>query len=81
MSTTSPTPRQPLTPAVLDALLRDTTPYLSCDDCFEQMDTYVEAVLDDPGHADPGMAAHLRGCPACAEEAEALADLVLEGRG
>ena len=81
MSTTSPTPHQPLTAAVLDALLRDTTPYLSCDDCFEQMDRYVEAILDDPAHDDPAMAAYLRGCPACAEEVEALADLVEEGRG
>jgi hypothetical protein len=79
MSTTSPTPRPPLTPAALDALLLETTPYLSCDDCFEEMDIYVEAILSDPAHEDPAMAAHLRGCPACAEEAETLADLV-EGR-
>ena len=76
MSTTSPTPRPPLDPAALDALLHDTTPYLSCDDCFEQVDGYVEAVLNDPGHDNPAMAGHLRGCPACAEEAESLTELV-----
>lgn len=81
MSTTSPTPHPPLDPGAVDALLLDTTPYLSCDDCFEQVDGYVEAMLDDPGHADPAMAAHLRGCPACAEEAESLADLLDARRG
>ena len=45
------------------------------------MDTYVEAILHDPAHEDPAMAAHLRGCPACAEEVDALVDLVDEGRG
>lgn len=70
------TPRPPLTSAQLDALLLDTSPYLSCEDCFEQMDGYVEAVLADPQGGDEAMAAHLRGCPACAEEADALTDLV-----
>lgn len=75
----STTPRPPLTPAAVDALLLDTAPYLSCDECFEQMDTYVEAVVDHPEHVDPAMTAHLRGCPACADEADTLKDLV-EGR-
>jgi hypothetical protein len=80
MSTTSPR-RGPLTPTDVDALLLDTTPWLSCDDCFEQMDTYVEAVVRDPSHDDPAMAAHLRGCPACAEEARTLVDLVTGSEG
>ena len=69
----------PLSPQAARRLTLDTEPYLSCDDCFEEMDIYVEAILSDPAHEDPAMAAHLRGCPACAEEAETLADLV-EGR-
>jgi len=76
MSTTAPRPDRTLTPAAVDALLQDTTPWLSCEDCFEQMDTYVEALVDDPSHHDPAMAAHLRGCPACAEEADSLLDLI-----
>ena len=76
MSTTPPTPDRPLTEAAVDALILDTTPWLSCDDCFDRMDTYVEAALRDPAQEDLAMAAHLRGCPACAEEAATLLDLV-----
>ena len=76
MSTTPDPGRRPLTASAIDALILDTTPWLSCEACFEQMDTYVEAVLHDPAHKDPAMAAHLRGCPACAEEADTLIDLV-----
>ena len=64
----------------MESLLLDTTPYLSCDDCFEQMDSYVEAVLADRSHDDPAMAAHLRGCPACAEEADTLRELLGDRR-
>ena len=80
MSTSSPPPGR-LTATDLDALLLDTTPWLSCEDCFEQMDTYVEAVVRDSSHEDRAMAAHLRGCPACAEEAATLIDLVTGSDG
>ena len=81
MSSTSPTPRPPLSPAAVDALVLDTMPYLSCDECFDQMDTYVEAIVNEPGHHARAMAAPLRGCPACAEEADALTDLVQAHQG
>ncbi|KGN41814.1 hypothetical protein N801_04610 [Knoellia aerolata DSM 18566] len=61
-----------LPPGAVAALLLDTTPYLSCDECFERMDTHVEAVLDEPGHHDLAMDRHLVGCAACAEEAQSL---------
>jgi hypothetical protein len=61
---------------VLERLTLDTEPWLSCDDCFERMDEYVEQVMADPDHVDPAMTAHLAGCSACAEEAESLVDLV-----
>lgn len=67
---------RPLPEGVLDALLLDTTPYLSCDDCFDQIDTYVEQLLADPTHVDVPMQVHLKACGACAEEAEALIDLL-----
>lgn len=57
-------------------LLADTSPYLSCDDCFDRMDEYVERRLADPHHRDPAMDAHLAGCGACAEEAHSLAELL-----
>lgn len=62
--------------AVVASLIADTGPYLSCDECFERVDQYVDARLLDPQHADPAMRAHLRGCAACHEEAEALLELV-----
>lgn len=62
--------------AALAALLVDTTPYLSCDACFERMDAHVEAVLADPGHHDPAMNRHLVGCAACDEEAQSLIALL-----
>ncbi len=79
MSTFEPQPDRVLTPTAVDALLLNTTPWLSCEDCFEQMDTYVEALVDDPSHHDLPMSAHLRGCPACAEEADTLLDLISGG--
>lgn len=64
------------TDAVRDLTL-DTEPWLSCEDCFTLMDVYVETVLADPRTtAMPQMRVHLAGCPACAEEAESLRELV-----
>ncbi|MEI7057789.1 hypothetical protein WBG06_18330 [Nocardioides sp. CCNWLW239] len=67
---------RPLPVDVLDGLLLESTPYLSCDDCFDQLDTYVERLLADPSHVDVPMQVHLKACGACAEEAEALTDLL-----
>ena len=80
MTTAAPSPRRPLTPPAVDALLLDTTPWLSCEECFEQMDTYVEALVRDGSHDAAPMVAHLRGCPACAEEADTLIELVTGDR-
>lgn len=76
---TTPRPRSPLTPRAVDALLVDTTPWLSCDECFERMDVHVEAVLADPHHHDAAMEHHLLGCAACADEARSLLDLLRSG--
>ena len=75
--TPTPPPAQPAlpTPAV-EALLLDTTPWLSCDDCFEQMDTYVEALLRKEIRLDVAMTRHLEGCVACHEEAQSLLGLL-----
>jgi hypothetical protein len=53
-------------------------PELSCDECFEQLDRYAETELarGDADAAVPGMAAHLRGCPACAEDHDSLLALL-----
>ena len=52
------------------SLLGPTGPEVSCDECFERLDEYVE------GRDIPGMAAHLEGCPACREDYESLLALV-----
>ena len=56
-------------------LLGPAEPELSCDECFDQLDRYVELELAGGGDADsavPGMHAHLDGCPACREDHESL---------
>ena len=68
----------PLSAEAVTALLVDTSPYLSCDECFERMDSHVEALLADPHHDDPAMQRHLAGCPACQEEAESLMALLTD---
>lgn len=59
-------------------LLGSTEPELDCDECFEQLDRYVELELGGaPTDAlVPGLRAHLVGCPACAEEHESLRALL-----
>jgi hypothetical protein len=61
-----------LEPEVLGRLLVDTEPWLSCDDCFDHVDAYVEQLLAGRLDAMPAMRVHLGGCPACAEEAATL---------
>jgi hypothetical protein len=62
----------------VNRLLGPTGPEVSCEECFELLDEYVELELQDLD-ADariPGMRAHLDGCPACREEHESLTALV-----
>ncbi len=58
------------------SLVVNTEPYLSCDDCFERMDQFVDSRVADPNHSDVEMTTHLAGCGVCAEEASALEELV-----
>ena len=53
-------------------------PERSCEACFEALARYVELELagGDAEAAIPGMSAHLRGCPACAEDHESLVSLL-----
>jgi hypothetical protein len=63
---------------MLRALLGPAGPELSCEECFEQLDRYVERELAR-ARVDaeiPGMRAHLDGCPACREDHESLRALV-----
>ena len=64
----------------LDRVLGPAGPEVGCDDCFDQLDRFVELELGghDVDAALPGLRAHLEGCPACREEHESLRALVLD---
>jgi hypothetical protein len=53
---------------------------IGCDECFDQLDRYVDLELagQDADAAVPGLRAHLDGCPACREEHESLLTLAGE---
>jgi hypothetical protein len=64
----------------LRRLLGPAGPELTCDQCFEELDRYIDIeVRHDAVRADeliPGMRAHLEGCQACDEEHASLRALV-----
>ncbi|MGE5689675.1 MAG: hypothetical protein ACM33B_03875 [Pseudomonadota bacterium] len=63
---------------VLGRLLGPVEPEVGCDECFAELDRYVELELagSDADALIPGLRAHLDGCPACREEHESLRALV-----
>ena len=65
---------------LLTGLLGPSGPELGCEECFDQLDVYVERELagDDADRLVPGMREHLTGCPACGEEHASLRDLLRE---
>lgn len=65
---------------LLGRVLGPGAPELTCEQCFEELDRYVElAVAGEKADAQvPGMRAHLEGCPACAEDFHSLRDLVAQ---
>jgi hypothetical protein len=68
--------------SVLRRLLGPPGPELTCDQCFELLDEYVELELAGAPAQDavPGMRAHLEGCAACSEEHDSLLALVKSER-
>lgn len=68
---------------LIAALLGPAAAELTCEDCFEQLDRYVDVALagGDPDAAVPGMRAHLIGCPACREDHESLLEYVRRAGG
>jgi hypothetical protein len=63
---------------LLRRLLGPSGPEVTCDDCFELLDRYVELELAgvDADRRLPGMREHLQGCRACDEDHESLRDFV-----
>jgi hypothetical protein len=67
----------------LERLLGPTGDQVSCEQCFELLDQYVELELSgvDADAQLPALRNHLDGCPACREDHESLRALVAEGGG
>ena len=63
---------------LVSRLLGPARPEVSCEECFELLDEYVEHELagTDADRRLPGMREHLQGCPACREDHESLRDFV-----
>lgn len=73
------TTRRPDEPdRLLARLVGPAGPEISCEQCFDELDRYVELELAgrDADAAVPGMRAHLAGCPACAEDRDSLRALL-----
>jgi hypothetical protein len=69
--------------SVLVSLLGPLEPELGCEECFAELDRYVELELRE-ADADmhiPGMREHLEGCSACAEDHRSLRALVVRPGG
>jgi hypothetical protein len=68
---------------LLRRLLGPAGPEVSCEECFERLDEYVELELagEDAAARLPAMRAHLDGCPACREDHASLRDLLVDDAG
>ena len=69
---------QPDLTQALRRLLGPEGPEVGCDQCFQDLDRYVELELAgrDADAEIPRLRAHLVGCPACREEHASLRALV-----
>ncbi len=58
----------------LREILGPAGPEVTCEECFERLDEYIEVELrgEDAEARVPGMRAHFEGCRACREEYESL---------
>jgi hypothetical protein len=63
------------------SLLGPDGPEVTCEECFDRLDEYVELELAglDADRRIPGMRSHFEGCPACREDHDSLLALVAEG--
>jgi hypothetical protein len=70
--------KNPSDRSLLGGLLGPEGPELSCEECFAELDRYVELELSeaDADASVPGMRAHFEGCGACNEDHESLRALV-----
>ncbi len=64
---------------LVERLVGPSGPELSCDECFDLLDAYVELDLTsgEAAAAMPAMRAHLSGCSACRDDHDSLRALIL----
>ncbi|MGB3376363.1 MAG: hypothetical protein WBA87_14630 [Microbacterium sp.] len=62
--------------AQIEQLIADSDPWLSCDDCFEQIDWVIERSLHGSIPLPEPFRVHLTTCAVCHEEARSLAALI-----
>ena len=69
--------------SLIEGLLGPEEPEVGCEECFAELDRYVELELAgaDPDTHLPGLRAHLAGCLACREEHQSLRELVAGDQG
>jgi len=70
-----------MTPEAVRRLTVATEPWLSCDDCFDEVDAVVEGVLTQTRPMEEPFRVHLGACPVCFEEASSLAALTADDYG
>ena len=68
-------------PQAIERLTMSSDPWLSCDDCFEQIDELVEECLTGHGPVSRPLQVHLRACTVCREEAHSLVTLAAPDYG
>ena len=63
---------------IIGRLLGPDGPELTCEQCFDLLDRYVDLEVSGAAADEqvPGMHAHLEGCPACGEDHASLLALV-----
>ena len=68
---------------LISRVLGPAGPEVTCDECFELLDQYVDLELagEDADARLPGIRAHLQGCPACHDDHESLRELVASDGG
>lgn len=66
-----------------ERLLGPEGPELSCEECFDVLDVYVEHEVAgaDAGAVMPAMSAHLAGCSACRDDHDSLLAFLRNGFG
>lgn len=69
-------PHARLSAEAIARLTANTEPWLSYEECFQQLDAVIESLLGAGTALPKSVRVHLRACPACHDEAACLAALV-----